>query len=235
MEIIPVIDIKDGQAVHAIKGERSAYRPLKTPLCPSSRPVDVITRFTELGNFKKIYIADLNSIMRQGDNDELIRRLTELFPNLVFWIDNGFRQAPATSSPMSNHVPVIGSESLDANQMESLENLNIPFVLSLDFSSEGKLGPDRLFMGDRYWPRCIVIMTLGKVGSETGPDFQKLKYYRNRYPDKTFIAAGGIRGLEDLLELSELGIRSALVATALHSKSISNADINNLRKQQERV
>lgn len=233
MEIIPVIDIKDGRAVHAIKGKRSAYQPLKTPLCPSSCPEDVITRYIELGKFKIIYIADLNSIMRQGDNDELIRRLTEWYPNVIFWIDNGFRQAPAKSSPFSNHLPVIGSESLDEYHLKSLESFSTPFVLSLDFSSESKLGPDRLFKEERYWPQNIIIMTLGKVGSDTGPDYQKMNYYRSRYPNRTFIAAGGIRYMKDLLELNKLGIQTALVATALHSKSITNTDINNLKKQQE--
>lgn len=233
MEIIPVIDIKDGRAVHAIKGKRSAYRPLKTPLCPSSRPVDVFDRLIDMGKFEKVYIADLNSIMGQGDNDELIRRLTDSYPNLIFWIDNGFRQTPAKSSPLSNHVPIIGSESLDERRLKSLENFNRPFVLSLDFSSKGQLGPDRLFKEERYWPQNIIIMTLGKVGSDTGPDYRKLNYYRSRYPQKTFIAAGGIRGMKDLLELKRMGIQSALVATALHSKSISDTDINRLNKQQE--
>lgn len=230
MEVIPVIDIKDGCAVHAIKGKRSNYRPIKTELCPSSEPADVIARFMGLGNFNSVYVADLNSILGQGNNDELISRLTGLYPNLTFWIDNGFKQSSYLSDPMVNYVPVIGSESLDENRLNTLENFRTSFILSLDYSSEGKLGPEPLFTNERFWPENIIIMTLGRVGNNDGPDYQKLEYFRCQYPDRNFIAAGGIRNIEDLLELKKMGIGTALVASALHSKSISKGDINRLRK-----
>jgi phosphoribosylformimino-5-aminoimidazole carboxamide ribotide isomerase len=44
--------------------------------------------------------------------------------------------------------------------------------------------------------------------------------YRNRYPHHTFIAAGGVRNMADLMALEQSGIESALVATALHSGSL---------------
>lgn len=232
MEVIPVIDIKDGCAVHAIKGKRSNYRPIKTELCPSSEPADVIARYMELGNFSRVYVADLNSIMGQGNNDELISRMSRLYRNLTFWIDNGFRQSSYLSDPMVNHISVIGSESLDENRLYTMENFPASYILSLDYSSDGKLGPEPLFTNERFWPENIIIMTLGQVGNNEGPDYQKLEYFRCQYPDRNFIAAGGIRNIEDLLELKKMGIETALVASALHSKSITTVDINRLRKIQ---
>lgn len=231
MEIIPVIDIKNGRAVHAIKGKRDDYQPIKTALCPSSDAVAVISSFIQLGNFKRIYIADLNSIMRQESNDELLQRIVESFPYINFWIDKGLRKIPSRSKQHVNSVSVIGSESLNESHLKSLENPTTPFILSLDYSSEGKMGPDPLFTNVRYWPESIIIMTLERVGKNDGPDYQKLEYFCNRHPDRKFIAAGGIRNMEDLLKLKKMGIERALVASALHLKSISAEDINYLRNE----
>ena len=71
-------------------------------------------------------------------------------------------------------------------------------------------------------------MTLNRVGSNSGPDFKKLQHYRTKYPDKQWVAAGGIRSIQDLQALEENGIKQALVASALHRGRISSADIRRL-------
>ena len=40
MDVIPVIDIKNGQVVHAQGGRRDSYRPIQTPLSATSDPAD---------------------------------------------------------------------------------------------------------------------------------------------------------------------------------------------------
>ncbi|MGZ8223642.1 MAG: HisA/HisF-related TIM barrel protein, partial [Methylobacter sp.] len=74
-------------------------------------------------------------------------------------------------------------------------------------------------------------MTLDRVGGNGGPDLKKLNDFCSRYPDKNFIAAGGIRNQKDLIALKETGIQQALVASALHSGSLSRADIHALRQK----
>ena len=41
-EIIPVIDILNSKVVHAVKGERSKYKRLRSYLFNSSNPKDII-------------------------------------------------------------------------------------------------------------------------------------------------------------------------------------------------
>jgi phosphoribosylformimino-5-aminoimidazole carboxamide ribotide isomerase len=71
-------------------------------------------------------------------------------------------------------------------------------------------------------------MTLARVGSNTGVDSEKLRFYQQTYPQIEFIAAGGVRNIADLQQLKAIGINSVLVASALHTKAISKADIANL-------
>jgi phosphoribosylformimino-5-aminoimidazole carboxamide ribotide isomerase len=82
------------------------------------------------------------------------------------------------------------------------------------------MGSAKLFSSPELWPDSVIIMTLDRVGSHKGPDFVKLTAFCNRYPHKNFIAAGGIRNQQDLIDLKRIGIRQALIASALHNGSI---------------
>src|SRR5262244_2140243 len=89
MEVIPVIDLKDGVVVHARMGMRSAYAPIKTPLSPTSRPTDVARGLLSIFPFKQFYVADLDAIEHKGDNNAALKQLSAEYPDLVFWVDAG--------------------------------------------------------------------------------------------------------------------------------------------------
>ncbi|MGR9087280.1 MAG: HisA/HisF-related TIM barrel protein [Gammaproteobacteria bacterium] len=228
MKIIPVIDLKDGVVVHARHGNRDQYRPIRTPLCQSSDIHRVILAFLELHDFGDFYIADLNAISHQGNHDRLISEVTALYPEKVFWIDRGCRPKDLPETLPSNHLTVLGSESLLEEDLKRQKSLRRDFVLSLDHSSSGALGPQSLFTDPAYWPDTLIIMTLARVGSGRGPDFDRLKAFRRGHPDKQLAAAGGIRNKQDLADLKTLGIEQALVASALHAGTITRDDLAGL-------
>ena len=64
-------------------------------------------------------------------------------------------------------------------------------------------------------------MSLDSVGSEAGPDKQLLKKINELKPEAKLMAAGGVRGEEDLLDLAGIGTNGALVASALHKGKLS--------------
>ena len=66
LKVIPVIDILDGLVVHAIRGRRQEYQPLKSSLCNSVDPIEVAKAFKTLG-FNELYIADLDGITKRQD------------------------------------------------------------------------------------------------------------------------------------------------------------------------
>jgi len=41
MRVIPVIDLKGGVAVHAVRGERERYRPVRSRIAAGSDPVEL--------------------------------------------------------------------------------------------------------------------------------------------------------------------------------------------------
>jgi phosphoribosylformimino-5-aminoimidazole carboxamide ribotide isomerase len=223
MKIIPVIDLKNGQVVHAKEGKREQYQPIKSHLCQTADIFEVIQALVTTYCFDTIYIADLNAITQQGHHRALIMDVLQEFPELIFWIDSGHQIPEEGSTHLDNYLPVVGTESYRDDNFERIRTFENQFILSLDYSLCGSLGPDCLFFNTEFWPNSIIIMTLDRVGSNKGPDIVKLNSFRKLYPDKIFIAAGGIRHYQDLLDLQNIGIRQALVASALHAETI-NAD-----------
>ena len=228
MKIIPVIDLKDGVVVHARQGNREHYQPINTALCKSADIYHVIQAFLGIYDFDTLYIADLNAITHQGDHDHLISEVLARFPNITFWIDKGYQQYADSLIHPQNYLPVLGSECYRDDNISEIKAFENDFILSLDYSKSGALGAESLFSNTSYWPDNIIVMTLERVGSDLGPDLNKLKAFCRQYPNKNFIAAGGIRNNQDLIALSDIGIHQALVASALHSGNISSEAITKI-------
>ncbi|MCX7106354.1 MAG: HisA/HisF-related TIM barrel protein [Methylococcales bacterium] len=225
MKIIPVIDLKDGVVVHARQGLRDQYQPINTKLCRSSDIYQVIEAFLAEYDFNTVYIADLNAITQEGDHADLINEVLAFFPHIQFWVDKGYQRL--INYP-HNYLPVLGSECYNDENVLELKAFNDRFILSLDYSMSGELGAKSLFSNPDLWPASIIIMTLSRVGSHQGPDLAKLNEFCKRYPDKLFIAAGGIRNIDDLYAIKRLGVKQALIASALHSGAISRVDIETI-------
>jgi phosphoribosylformimino-5-aminoimidazole carboxamide ribotide isomerase len=220
MQIIPVIDLKNGIVVHAKQGNRDDYAALESKICKSSDIFDVINAFSSLFRSPIIYIADLNAITGQGNHVNLLNDVLTAFPNIHFWIDSGY-PLPNNVLQLANYLPVLGSESFKDENVIELKHLNHDFILSLDYALAGELGAKSLFRNADLWPKHLIIMNLPKVGSNQGPDIERLMRFRQHYPQHNFIAAGGIRNREDLKKLEQIGIQQALLATALHNGQIS--------------
>src|SRR5258707_15695177 len=95
MDIIPVLDLRGGIVVRAHRGQRDQYRPLASPLSPTSDPVDMMRGLYSVYPFKTFYVADLDAIMGTGNNEAVLRRLKAEFPAAVLWVDNGVSDLPA--------------------------------------------------------------------------------------------------------------------------------------------
>lgn len=230
MEIIPVIDLMAGQAVHARQGRRDSYGPLSSKLCAGSDPLDVVRGYLSVHPFRTLYIADLDAIRKHAHNDPVVERLSRAFPDLRLWVDKGLsRLAPCRDWLVRGLGDlVLGSETLDDPWMvgrlaQSGEGRRV--VLSLDFRGEDFLGPPAILKDQGLWPERIIVMTLARVGAGRGPDVDRLRAVARRAGDRRFYAAGGLRDAGDLKQLAAHGASGVLVASALHDRRLGPADI----------
>jgi len=243
MQLVPVMDLLAGQVVRAVAGERSNYRPIRSPLASSADPVVVMRALLGLARFKSFYIADLDAITHAGSDrhfDLLTRLGAELGDRGVdeLWLDAGAAPwlselAAAAAARGVRLVPVLGSESLAesgalAARMASLAGLDC--VLSLDYRSGEFIGPVGLDQRPAQWPRRVVVMELAAVGSRGGPALDRLiavaaTARAGGRADIGIYAAGGVRDITDLQNLSTHGVDGVLLASALHDGAIDSSSL----------
>src|SRR5215813_219805 len=138
MDIIPVLDLRGGIVVRARMGRRDQYRPLESPLSPTSDPIDVMRGLYSVYPFAAFYIADLDAIMGTGNNEAALRRLQAEFPAAVYWVDNGICDLVSARSwldAQQGHL-VIGSESQRDTALVRDLTQHDRIVLSLDFRDQ---------------------------------------------------------------------------------------------------
>ncbi len=237
MRVIPVIDILNGVAVHAVRGRRSEYQPLKSVLCASADPLDVSSAFKAAG-FSELYVADLNAIMGGHPNYLVLKQIADT-TGLRLMVDAGTADLERAEKLLNSHVSkvIIGTETLhsisflkDAVAAVGKERV----AVSLDLKGEKVLS--RFELGKLGNPLCIlqeiqkvsvdqvILLDLARVGSSEGVNMPLLKEMLKNRKLKLFVG-GGVSDTADLLALKNVGVSGVLVATALHSGKITLADL----------
>lgn len=227
MHIIPVIDIKQGQVVHAIKGQREQYQPIQSKLCNGSNPNNIVAAFLELYPFSVIYIADLDAIAGQGNNNEIINTIHNDYPQLTLWLDSGISTLEDIKNKNSlGIINVIGTETgINKDELLLIKKQYRDSVLSLDYADGQLLGDASLLYSTDTWQNNIIVMSLNRIGSNYGPDLESIKTIKKLAPGKFIYAAGGISGFKDLKSLQQINVDGALIATALHSENLTNKEL----------
>ena len=222
IEVIPVIDVMSGLVVHAIAGRRELYRPLTTSsICSSPEPREVIDSLWRLG-FRRIYIADLDSIMGRGSNEWVIdlaimkgfrvladlgRRSIELIDgNLIeYVIGTEYLDYPSEVRLVKNRamsIDIYGDRAIFRNANVPLEEAVVEIV---------KLSPSK-----------ILLIDLSRVGTLTGLNTKAVMLVKEVFKGE-LIVGGGVKSEKDVLYLKSLGVSGVLVATAIHKGTIVKA------------
>ena len=225
MQLIPVIDLMAGQVVRGVRGERSAYRPIRSSLCESSAPLELAPRLLERAVSDTLYVADLDALTGGALQFDIVVALLDRLPAVHIWLDGGFRAVAAIDAlrrrlgaRAARVTPIVASESLaDAESARRcLDAHREHCILSLDRRQGSLLDAAGCHAHPEWWPQRVIVMTLDSVGGEAGPDLDTLRSVRALRPDAQLIGAGGIRDAADLQRAAEAGAQAWLVASALH-------------------
>ena len=229
LQVIPVIDLKNAQVVHAKHGNRHAYQPIKSILSASSDVFSIVEGLLKLYPFRTIYMADIDAISNSGHHFEQIELLCSMYPHITWWVDNGVRNVNARIlyAPQANIRAVFGSEHI--HTLQDYRAMSYAYksrhVISLDKLDNAELGATELHHTGLYWSDDVICMTLNNVGSNAGPDIARLQALQQlnlaRKKPANLFAAGGVRNTDDLFALKQLGVAGALVASALHNGQIT--------------
>lgn len=232
MKVIPVIDILNGKAVHAVRGIRNQYQPLQSSLCNSAEPLAVAEAFRNLG-FNLLYVADLDAIIDCSTNFEVFRQISAK-TGLTLLVDAGITNLERANKLLETGVSklIIGTETLQnkdfvAKAVQEFGSNHI--LISLDLKGEKVLtrpefdGPKNVISLLEEFKATgvlqVIVLDLLRVGSGEGVNLDFIKKAMDVGLD--VYVGGGVRNIQDLVELKNIGVSGALVATALHSGKIT--------------
>lgn len=231
MLIVPVIDLCNGIVVHAIEGNRKEYRAIESKLCASVDPLDVISGFLKVFNFKSIYIADLDALEQQNAHLKIVESICNKYPELEIWLDTGSSLIDhyLQKTNFHNLRLILSSESLPSIATFSSLLDHYPqhnFLLSLDYKTNTLLGPQELLQHKQQWPDDVIVLNLNSVGAKRGVQLPSELYHHDITNSFNTYYGGGIRNLSDIKKLESLRFAGTLVSTALHNQDITGDDIH---------
>ena len=217
-----VLDLFNGSAVHALRGEREKYRPIQetSKIVATCDPLAIL----DLLRPKEVYVADLDRIMGTGDNLDLIGEIARKAETMA---DVGISSTGELDLLASEVTPVLGTETGSFDLIEEA-SLKREVVVSIDLFGGAVLARDpalRVYPLDlirRLNPlplKEIILLSLDRVGTSAGLDeiFLRKAARLSAHP---LLLGGGVKDASDLERLEDLGIAGALVATAVHRGTI---------------
>jgi HisA/HisF family protein len=232
MRIVPVLDLQGGIVVHARRGQRAHYAPLRSPLVDGCEPVPVARALGAVAQTRSLYVADLDALAGAPVD---VATLVALSAVAELWVDAGAtvaeRAADLARAGATRNV--VGTESLGpgAPDRQAADPPAPPLVLSIDLR-DGRLISPRPELADRdpaaaaplaieLGVRELIVIDLARVGSDSGPPLGAVAELAAALPGLAIYAGGGVRDDADLHALEAAGATGALVATALHEGRIT--------------
>jgi phosphoribosylformimino-5-aminoimidazole carboxamide ribotide isomerase len=222
--IIFVLDILNGNAVHAVRGERAKYQPVKgSVVCSSSAPLDIISAVMP----REVYIADLDYLQHTGNNFEFIGKISEMTKTMVDIGPENMDDVEICARIADTVITGTETASLDliaaaAKRFPGRINVSIDLKNGMVLTKDRELAmnPGELVKKlNGYDIKDIIILELSKVGTSAGIDVGFLKEIAAS-SNHNVLVGGGIRDMDDIHALEKTGVSGALVATALHNGKI---------------
>jgi phosphoribosylformimino-5-aminoimidazole carboxamide ribotide isomerase len=228
MQIIGVVDLRRGRAVHARGGVRANYLPIGTVAghaVPEGDAVSVAKRYIDLG-VRELYVADLDAITGSAVQRDHLQDL--LACGIPLWVDAGVSSVEQARDVAALGVSrvIVGLETLPSfNALDEIcDAVETLVAFSLDLRNGQPVGTATIGAGtpeaialraSAAGVGAVIVLDLARVGSGNGVDLALLAQIRRAAPRVTLAAGGGIRDESDLIRLEHAGCDAALVGTAL--------------------
>ena len=224
LELLPALDVKDGQAVRLVQGELARETVYGDPL-------EVALEFQSSGA-QWLHLVDLDAAFSRGNNSELLARVVGKL-DIKVELSGGIRddeslvRALATGARRIN----LGTAAMENPDWTSrvIAEFGDRIAVGLDvrgrtlaargWTKEGGDLYEALDRLDRDGCARYVVTDVERDGTLTGPNLELLKSVCAA-TDRPVIASGGISSLADiqaLISLGSIGVEGAIVGKALYA------------------
>ncbi|GGH63706.1 bifunctional 1-(5-phosphoribosyl)-5-((5-phosphoribosylamino)methylideneamino)imidazole-4-carboxamide isomerase/phosphoribosylanthranilate isomerase PriA [Rothia aerolata] len=224
LELLPAVDVANGQAVRLVQGEAGSETGYGDPL-------EAALAWQNAGA-EWIHLVDLDAAFGRGDNIEVLTSVAQQL-NLKIEMSGGIRDDESLKRALSLNPERVNLGTAALENPEWTEKVIARYgekiAVGLDvrgttLAARGwtKEGGDLWEVLDRLEANgCsrYVVTDVTKDGTLTGPNLDLLKEVARR-TDKPVVASGGISNLDDIRALTELvpfGIEGAIMGKALYA------------------
>lgn len=229
-ELIPAIDIINGQCVRLTQGDYDQKKVYDTD------PVNVARRFEQMG-FKHLHVVDLDGAKSKHIVNEASLAAITHGTNLIVDFGGGIKSEDDLQKAFQAGAHQVTVGSLAVTHPEIFEHWLATY------------GTDRLILGADVKDGCIAIngwkedsekdlmsflehfikcgvtqvlcTDISRDGTLQGPAIELYRSIMERYPTLRLIASGGVSGNKDIEALSRAGIPAVVCGKAFYEGRIN--------------
>ncbi len=230
IELIPAIDIINGQCVRLTKGDynqKTVYR---------DSPAEVAKEFEAIG-FRRLHVVDLDGAKSKHIVNDTVLTAITTETNLIVDFGGGIKTDEDIEKAFAAGASMVTVGSIAVTQPDL-------FMGWLE-----KYGPERMILGADVrhgkisingWKedstedllpflrkyieagvRNVLCTEISKDGTLSGPAVDLYSEVMNTYPDLHLIASGGVSSLDDIKALDAAGIPAVVFGKAIYEGRIN--------------
>jgi len=240
LEVIPAVDLKDGQVVRLIRGDpklSKSYSFLGSPLS--------VAKIWINDGAKIIHIVDLDAALGSGNNLPIIEEMIKSL-DVSFQVGGGIRSLDTAKNLFSIGVKRIIVGTMAFENREAFTKLLERYgeeriVVSLDhYGREVMLKGwkvsskfdihDAITSFLNLGVRVFLITSIKRDGTLTSPDF-KILTEMCKIKEAKIMAAGGVSKLKHLSMLKDIGAYGVVIGKALYENRLTLKDAISIAKE----
>jgi phosphoribosylformimino-5-aminoimidazole carboxamide ribotide isomerase len=231
LNIIPAIDILEGQVVRLVKGK------LQNKIVYSDNPIEIAEKLETQGA-DIIHVVDLDATLTTGwnnnkNNTEIILKIIDTI-KIPVQVAGGIRSMDAIKKMFEKKAEKIVIGTLAYKHPQVLQQLSKDkvekIVISIDQNKgivmiDGWRQPSgfRIIEAIKFFMakgvKEFLLTTVDRDGTLNGPDLDTLSYASNVNGAK-IIASGGISSIEDIIRVKNIGCSAVILGKSIYDGKI---------------
>lgn len=236
MLLVPSISVIEGRTIRLTQGDYSSEKVYE------DTPIDVAKQFEDHG-ISRIHLIDLDGARRGNSVNYDILHMVSAYTDLKVNFTGGIHTDGDVIKSFEYGAESITAASVAVSHKEQFANWLMSYgrekiALAAD-SLEGKIRirgwqkatTKDLFEHIAYFYnrglKYLKTTDISKDGAMGGPSFDLYKTLLKEFPDLCIFASGGVRGMDDIKKLRDLGLYGVIFGKAFYEGNISLDDIDN--------
>jgi phosphoribosylformimino-5-aminoimidazole carboxamide ribotide isomerase len=235
IQIIPAIDIINGQCVRLTQGDFAQQKTY------ANNPVEVAKQFEAVG-LTRLHLVDLDGARAKQPKNLAVLEAIASQTNLMIDFGGGIQSDAAIQQAFNAGAHQITAGSIAVREPAKVQEWLTSYgaekiIIGADFrdhyiainawaDQSSVLLSDFINQFVTVGAKTFICTDVSKDGKLQGPSTATYAELVKITPEIAFIASGGVTTLQDLEELDVAGVAGAIIGKAIYEGTIALADLN---------